>query len=454
MKDAGKATSRKKSSKPKDSPTESDQRPHGVSRITNDFLRDIRSLQFAEEETGKVLRASAQKHISAFGAFLRDFSQKKEGTTLKFEVPVERGGELKRLAHELSASAGSLPIFHRGLFLVLVSKWDAYFGSILRWIYRTRPEIIDNSTRTISFAELKEINSIEAAREKIIDDEVSVVLRESHGDQFEYLERKLSVSLRKLDIWPNFIELTQRRNLIAHANGKISDQYLKVCREHNVVLDQACKIGSELEVRPKYLRESCDHLAELGFKLSQVLWRKLQESNRADNHLLDTTYDMLKAEQYDLAIRLLTFALTPPMKLEEARSRYVCVVNLALAHKWLQNEEKCAEIIAKEDWSAVPLDLQLAIAVLRNERNKAISLMKKIGTSGEITKQNYEEWPLFDKLRETTEFVGAYREIFKTEFEIREVPTEVASALALSQGPEEALADEPPPKRERRPRRA
>lgn len=408
------------------------QPPTEIGKITNLFLGEIRSLQFAHEETSKVLSASLEKHLSAFTSFLNSFETEKKGTQIKIAIPVEKAEKLKRLVHDAQSSALSLPLAHRGLFLVLVSKWDAYFGSLLRWVYRVRPEIIDGSARTISFAELKRINSIDDARNRIVEDEVGVVLRESHADQFAYLEKKLSLALTKIDIWPAFIELTQRRNLIAHADGKVSEQYLKVCRDHNVELSNDTTVGSDLEISTQYLKESCDYLAEMGFKLSQVLRRKLDGSNSgdADSHLIETTFQMLKSEQYKLAIRLLTFAFSPPMKFGEARDRYVCLVNLALAHKWMNNEKKCAEILDAEDWSAVPLDLKLALAVLRDNFDEAVSLMKKIGPSGDVTKADYEEWPLFNKFRNTKRFISTYREIFGTEFEVRDVPSQVTSALA------------------------
>jgi hypothetical protein len=140
------------------------------------------------------------KHLEAFNAFMKTFPSEKDDSTRKFMIPVDKGEQLKRLLHDLTSSLGSLPLSHRGLFLVLISKWDAFFGSLLRWVYRVRPEIIDSSARTISFTELKQINSIDLARNKIVEDEVSAVLRESHGDQFDYLERKLTIPLKKLDI--------------------------------------------------------------------------------------------------------------------------------------------------------------------------------------------------------------------------------------------------------------
>jgi hypothetical protein len=117
--------------------------------------------------------------------------------------------------------------------------------------------------------------------------------------------------------------------------------------------------------------------------------------------------------------------------LEGARDRYMCVVNLALAHKWKNDEKQCAEIVGAEDWTAASLDFRLAISVLKDDFDEAVSLMKQIGISGEVTKENYEEWPLFNKFRRTKRFLETYRDIFKTNLEVRTVPSEVASTLAL-----------------------
>jgi hypothetical protein len=72
--------------------------------------------------------------------------------------------------------------------------------------------------------------SIEEAKLQLVDKEVEVVLRASHTEQFEWFEKNLSVKLRSgLEIWPTFIELTERRNLFAHGDGVVTQQYLSVC---------------------------------------------------------------------------------------------------------------------------------------------------------------------------------------------------------------------------------
>jgi hypothetical protein len=414
-----------------------------INEITDDFLGEIRSLKFAQKETAKVLIASVEKHSHAFTKLVEEFKSTdgNDLNTKTFSIPVDKFDEVTRVVKDLAASAGSIPLSYRGLFLVLISKWDAFFGSLLRWVYTARPEIIDSSARAITFADLKQINSIEQAKYKIIEDEISTVLRDSHDDQFIYLERKINRPLRKLDIWPAFIEITQRRNLLAHTDGLISSQYLQICRQNNVELEKDIDVGTELQIGSKYFQKTCDCLAEIGLKLSQVLWRQLRstEVGKAESHLLHTTFEMIKAEQYDLAIRILDFALTPPMRFEDGRSRCVCIVNLAQAHKWSGNIEKCLETVNAEDWSARSLDLLVAVAILKDDFDQAAILMRKIGVSGEIKKEDYQNWPLFKEFRNTSIFRDAFSEIFKTEFEIPMLP-DMKSALSINSTEPELLA--------------
>ena len=405
-----------------------------ITSITDSFLHDIRSLQHAQKETSKVLSKNIADRSKIVAEFLEKLSSKKiDGESEITTIPANKVEKLLQIVKDLSASGSSLPLSHRGLFLVLISKWDTYFANLLRWVYKTKPEIIDNSLRAITFSELKKIDSIEAARAKIIADEISVVLRDSHGDQFAYLEKKIGATLTKMDIWPTFIEISQRRNLIAHTDGKISPQYLEVCRTHGVKIPETATLDSKLEAPPAYFREACDCLAEIGFKLSQVLSRKLtpDENSKAESHLIDKTFEMIKDEQYALAIRILDFFLSSPMKFNDARGRSICIINLALAHKWSGEDTKCQEIVTREDWSASSADLLLAVAVLKNDDGTTIDLMKRIGTSKEITKESYQSWPLFKNLRKTEIFNKTYKEIFGSGMEIGEILSDVTTKFTL-----------------------
>lgn len=178
----------------------------------------------------------------------------------------------------------------------LVSLYDAFLGAMIRALFLIKPESLSISEKQISFAELFEFGSIDAAREHIIEKEVEAVLRKSHSEQFDWLENHFSLPLRKgLNIWPQFIELTERRNLFVHTGGVVSAQYLDVCEKHEVVNDVPVSRGQILEITPEYFKKSYECISEIGIKLAHTLWRKVLPGDRAaaDKNLVNTTYQML-----------------------------------------------------------------------------------------------------------------------------------------------------------------
>ena len=134
--------------------------------------------------------------------------------------------------------------------------------------------------------------SVEAAREYLIEKEIETVLRKSHAEQFDWLENKFGLPLKKgLDVWPAFIEVTERRNLFVHTSGLVSRQYLDVCAKHKVTLPKDATLGNELGVSKEYFTVAHEAIFEVGVKLAHVLWRKLKPEDReeADDNLSDLT---------------------------------------------------------------------------------------------------------------------------------------------------------------------
>jgi len=71
------------------------------------------------------------------------------------------------------------------------------------------------------------------------------------------------------------------------------------------------------------------------------------------------------------------------------------IINRAQAYKWSGDDAMARKIIDDVDWSATGLKFQLAQAVILDEFNRALGIMIKIGTNGDISKMGYREWPLF-----------------------------------------------------------
>jgi len=364
-----------------------------------------------------MVRAARQDASTHLDEVEREFALAVEddGTTrtvtLKPEgvVPYQRW---KRRAERTAVAEGLLP---RGFVVSLVSQYDAFLGGLIRALFALKPGALNSSERKLAYSDLVNFSSIDDAREYVVEKEVESVLRESHVKQIEWLEKRFDIKLREgLPIWPEFVEVTERRNLFVHTSGIVSRQYLDVCREHGVKLAARVKPAVRLAANRKYLQTAHAIVLEMGIKLGHVFWRKLAPDQReqADKHLNNVGFDLLVEGRYQLAANVFDFATETLKKHADAESRLTFVVNRAQAYKWMGNEEKARQIVNAEDWSAVSDLFKLAARVLKDEFDFAIGLVRSIGKAGELNAISYRTWPLFRKLRDVPEFVATFEEVF------------------------------------------
>jgi hypothetical protein len=334
-------------------------------------------------------------------------------------IPGDKIREFIELTEKVDTTTLANDLLPINFVVSFVSQYDAYLGGLIRTIFLTKPEFLNSSEKNILFSELIKFESIEEAREFIVEKEVESILRESHLKQFKWLENKLGITLRKdLPSFSEFIEITERRNLFVHCNGVISRQYLDVCKENDVKNIDKLKLGQKLIAKPTYFNKCYMVLFEIGFKLGQVIWRKLQPEDieNADKHLNNVCYQLLIKGHNKLALNLLTFGTDTLKKHYDQETVCILTINKALAHYLSDKKEECKKVLAKHDWSATSDKYKLATAVLEENYSKAIELMKSIGNSNShVNKDAYKEWPLFRQFRKTNEFKAAYKTIFEEE---------------------------------------
>ena len=318
-------------------------------------------------------------------------------------------------------------IFPQTFVVALVSQYDFFLGRLIRCLFLLRPELLNETEKQISISQLYEFGNIERIKEFVLEKKVENVLRDSHADQFAWLEKKFNVELRKNStvLWPDFIELTERRNLFVHCDGVISSQYIDVCKKNGVQFEQEPKVGEKLEDPAKYFATSFECILEIGLKLGQVLWRSQHPSQleEADKNLAKISLELIVIGRYSLAIKMLDFACLPPIKHFNDDLKRILIINRAQAYKWFGDAEKCKTILQEHDWSASSLKFRFALAVLQDDFEVAADLMKKIGPAGEVREIDYFEWPLFKTFRQSEVFSNTFKEVFGKAFSLEETPT-------------------------------
>jgi hypothetical protein len=385
------------------------------------FVRKVESLAASLPSVMLAARSEVRGTSQRFASYAKQFGlvtgEDDQVTTYSFKPPYDvRAARIAELRRQAEVASDLLP---QVFVLALIGQFDAYLGRLLRALLLSRPELIEASERSLTFAQLTSLGTLEAAREYVLDKEVETVLRKSHPDQFVWMEGKFNIELRKgLPSWPAFVELTERRNLFAHTDGVVSDQYLSNCRNYNVALGDECKKGVQLGVDPDYFRSAHACVLEVGVKLAQVLWRKLmpEEIDDADQNLNEVAFDLIVAQKYDRAINLLDFGTCTLKKHSSDQSRKMMQINRAQAYKWTGNDTCAMKVLDEEDWSACGPQFQLALAVLRDDFSRAADIMRAIGKNGDVNETAYQEWPLFQEFRQSGEFAAAFEGIFGAPF--------------------------------------
>jgi len=329
-----------------------------------------------------------------------------------FELPFHTYGGVMKRGDEARAAVSGARHMRQIAIIGIISAYDAFLSDLLRAIFTVKPELIFTSDREIKFSDLMEFGSIDAARESIIAEESESVLRKSHHEQFSWMEKKFSIPLRNgLDVWPEFIELCERRNLLTHTNGVVSDQYIKNCKDHG------CKVsvnaGDKLVVDFEYLVRSIEIVAEVGLKLVHTMWRKFDEGDRgrADNYLNNCCMALIQDKKYETAIQLLTFA-TQQKKHSSDATRRMMVVNLANALKLSGEPEKAKVHLNKEDWSATSPQFQICVAAVLDNHDRVCELLQLGAVSINISASDFRDWPVFKSSRSQDAVAETFLEIF------------------------------------------
>ena len=340
----------------------------------------------------------------------------------------------QQLSKNSNISQLASKIIPESLFVSLISQYDAFLYRLFKVLFNIRPEYINSSDRELAFSQLVTFKSIESARDYVIEKEIETILRKSHSEHFEYLEKKLSIQLRvNLPIWKTFIEITERRNLYVHCDGIVSSQYLKVCTDNDCDI-AGVELNQKLNVDLGYFKRAYECLYELCVKLTHTIWRKLiiEDLENADRKLNEICYELVNSKQFRLADILLDFACKQIKHFNES-SKNLLIVNKSLSQYLQGNTKNALEIIESKDWSASSDDFKLAHLVLTDKNDDVNALMKKIGNTGEVQIANYKTWPLFIKLREEQKFIETFKEIFNQEYSILENPKRPVQELIEEQ---------------------
>lgn len=369
------------------------------------------TLAIAPMISGAVAERTIGEFAKSKGSKREDLS---DDTRTVFELGINTFREFNVHQDEILAALRGASLLPEVMLIGLVSAYDSFLTKLLRVIFLSHEQIILTSEKTLKFSELSEFKSIEEARNVLIDREIESVLRDSHQDHFKWMENKFSMKLKSdLSVFPKFIELCERRNLMTHTGGFVSAKYLDNCRNHNALLPDI-ELGTKLTVDNEYYSIAVNVVCEIGIKLCYVLWRKFakDERGKADSRLNEFCYDLIVRRNYNVAEAILRFGSQVLEKGGSDSCRRMMIINLANALRLQERKVEANKLLDSEDWSAVSDEFAISVAAVRSDFDKLIFLMEKIGPRGKPNAEDYRTWPVFRGLRSNERFKKAFHDVF------------------------------------------
>lgn len=309
-------------------------------------------------------------------------------------------------------------ILKKSFFLNLFSEFDAYIGDLIKCLFILKQDLMKSIDYSFDTKELIKCNSIKEMKEFIISKEVERIRRESYVEQFKSLENRFNLTLRDFSNWPFFVECSQRRNIITHCDGIVTEQYISVCKREGYKFEKRINVGDRLVIDSDYFYKSIFLFYEVGIKLGQVLWRKFfpDQIKHADYDLITIIYRFLEREKWEPVKTIGEFSINLHKHHNDENKR-ILRINYAQSYKWSGDNAKAIEVCNEVDWSSCTNEFQLAESIIKDDFKKAAELMIKIGKGEKlIDREAYHTWPLFREFRMSNEFLTSYRKIFRRDF--------------------------------------
>ncbi|MFB7863551.1 hypothetical protein [Streptomyces sp. NPDC056069] len=244
------------------------------------------------EATVKISEHLRGKEAESFKEGMQRFMEELGGvdvsTRKSLNIEMEPAAALA-LAHFVQtaaryAYAGSREdMTRRALLVSLISSFEVLFGRLARVVYMKNKAALNDSDHSFTLEQLAQFDSIEGAREFLIERRLAALLRESIDGWERWLVRAcggLSMTALPVD-WPGIRESFARRNLIVHAESIVNQIYLDTVRGLNIPGDTPVK-GKKLTVSSEYLKEGAERILALGVILASEISRKLNRGSEGE----------------------------------------------------------------------------------------------------------------------------------------------------------------------------
>lgn len=333
----------------------------------------------------------------------------------KLKLPKDAINQLARkLTKQPPISIKNFEILSSGSFLMLNNYFEYLLTDLLIYHYSKFKSSLNSREFKVSLKELEEYNDLNELSEALILKEVETMLIELTFDQLlNHFTKDLAIDLNDNIVnWELIKECRERRHLIVHNSSIVNKKYLARTKNPDKL-----KVGDKINVSKEYFDNAYEEFRLAGMLLLLNCWGKWDKdkTDSAITKIVDETFDGLQNGQINFVFRFTEYLPNVEPRNEDQEDRILRArFNRCIALKKLNKKEDLKKTLKNIKVGTASPVFKLAHAILSDKDNVTIKkLLRQSYTLKEIDIDDYNEWPMFDFLREDEKLNSELLGIFK-----------------------------------------
>ena len=273
-----------------------------------------------------------------------------------YGVPAIGKQDFLRKVARFSRVRSGLSALPAAVLMSAVATFDSLMADIVRSMLLLRADNPLIGARTVSLSEVLQASSIEELKERVIAEEIYEFSRGSHDEQVSYIEKHFNVDIKaRWERWSEFIEIFERRNLIAHGEKLFTKRYVDICAKHGYK-GSDLPYGSEIEITTTYLKQAFEELLEFVILVVFTLWRKQlpKEVSEAYGVINDVSVKLVEGRNFSVPVRVLEHVLGLKVNNVPDETKKMMTVNLGHLYTCLTQPSPWARLAASVGCSHDP----------------------------------------------------------------------------------------------------
>lgn len=294
--------------------------------------------------------------------------------------------------------SNATPRLLSSLLTNLVGDFEVLLGNLLRIMLAKNTSGVGASDRQFTWSEISKFESLDAFKDHVFDTAVDNLLRASYRDWLKYFRDKFKISTPDCSESAFILEALQRRHVIVHNGGRVSQQYLEKVPEEFA----SAPVGHRLQVDTKYLGDVADNLLVTAMSLVCVAAFKTlkdEDSRTAiERRAGDILYRLMQNGRYAPVRDLVKAHSSEHFK--DPYTSLVWKINGWLAHKRLGEFAACEKEVKNWETAVLQSQFRLAKHALLDEHKEALRIVEEIRGTEALPLRHWAAWPLLAELRD------------------------------------------------------